>query len=180
MSHRLLAIVTGGIEGSEPIEEIRRAGNGDGVELRVVVPAVEATAFRHTLGDIDEPKKEAEARLTAVLATLRGNGIEAAGEVGDPDPVQAAQDALLKAPADEVLIFEHEQDQARWFEDGLFEKAQAGLDPPLRMVVLHGDGDGSEHVVDGREGRAGHHRSDGATNSAPPTAPASREPTSPG
>lgn len=147
MSHRLLAIVTGGIEGSEPLEEIRRAGNGDGVELRVVVPAVEANAFRHTLGDVDEPRKEAEARLTAVLATLRGNGIEAAGEVGDPDPVQAAQDALLKAPADEVLIFEHERDQARWFEEGLFEKAQAGLEPPLRMVVLHGDGDGTEHVV---------------------------------
>ncbi|HEX3238921.1 MAG TPA: hypothetical protein VHR18_02155 [Solirubrobacterales bacterium] len=148
MSHRLLAIVTDEIEGPEPIEEIRRAGNGDGVELRVVVPAVEANPLRHTLGDVDEPRAEAEERLGRVLATLRGNGIEAAGEVGDPDPVQAAQDALLKAPADEVLIFEHEDAQARWFEQGMFEKAQAGLDPPLRMVVLHGDDDGTEHVVE--------------------------------
>ncbi len=148
MSHRLLAIVTGGLEGSEPIEEIRRAGNGDGVELRVVVPAVEANALHHTLGDIDEPRAEAEERLGRVLATLRDSGIEAAGEVGDPDPVQAAQDALLKAPADEVLIFEHEDAQARWFEQGMFEKAQAGLEPPLRLVVLHGEDDGTEHVVE--------------------------------
>jgi hypothetical protein len=148
MAHRLLAIVTDGIEGSEPIEEIRRIGNGDGVELRVVVPAVEANAFQHTLGDIDEPRERAEERLGRVLETLRRNGIEAAGEVGDPDPVQAAQDALLKAPADEVLIFEREEAQARWFEEGLFEKAQAGLEPPLRMVVLHGDDEGREHVVD--------------------------------
>jgi hypothetical protein len=154
MAHRLLAIVPGGLHGSEPIDEIRRAGD-DGFELRVVVPAVEANAFRHTMGDIDEPKVEAEERLDRVIEELRRSGIQAAGEVGDPDPVQAAQDALLKAPADEVLIFEHEEDQARWFEEGLFEKAQAGIDPPLRMIVLHGDPDGTEHVVEVEEAGRG-------------------------
>ncbi len=147
MAHRLLAIVPNGLHGEEPIDQIRRAGDRDGFELRVVVPAVEANAFRHTMGDVDEPKAEAEERLREVLEELRARGIAAAGEVGDPDPVQAAQDALLKAPADEVLIFEHEQSQARWFEQGLLEKAQAGIDPPLRMIVLQGDGDGAEHVV---------------------------------
>jgi len=67
--------------------------------------------------------------------------------VGDPDPIQAAQDALLKAPADEIVIFEHEGAQARWFEEGLLEKAEAGLEPPLRLVALHSDRDGSEHVT---------------------------------
>lgn len=148
MTHRLLAIVTDEMKGPEPVEEIRRAGNGDGVELRIVVPAVEVNALHHTLGDVDEPRAEAEERLGRVLATLRGDGIEATGEVGDPDPIQAAQDALLKAPADEVLIFEHEDAQARWFEQGMFEKAQAGLDPPLRLVVLHDEDDGTERVVE--------------------------------
>ena len=148
MAHRLLAIVTNDPLGPESLREIR-AGNGSGeTDLRVVVPAVEANPLRHTLGDIDEPRQEAEARLGRILEELRENGIEAGGEVGDPDPIQAAQDALLKAPADEVVIFEHEQAQARWFEEGLLEKAEAGLDPPLRMVVLHGDRDGTEHVVD--------------------------------
>ncbi len=155
MAHRLLAIVPDGIHGDEPVDEIRRAGDRKGFELRVVVPAVEANAFRHTMGDVDEPKAEAEERLRAVMEELRRCGIEAAGEVGDPDPVQAAQDALLKAPADEVLIFEREKDQARWFEQGLFEKAQAGIDPPLRMVILHGDGDGTEHVVEVEEAGRG-------------------------
>ena len=155
MANRLLAIVPDGIHGEEPIEEIRKAGGDEGFELRVVVPAVEAKVLRHTMGDIDEPKAEAEERLRRVMEDLSGQGIEAAGEVGDPDPVQAAQDALLKAPADEVLIFEHEEQQARWFEEGLFEKAQAGIEPPLRMIVLHSDGDAAagetaatEHVVE--------------------------------
>lgn len=145
--HRLLAIVTDELDGLEPIEEIRRAGNGAGAEVRVVVPAVEATSFRHTLGDVDEPKEEARERLRAALESLNRNGIEASGGIGDPDPVQAAQDALLEAPADEVVIFERESAQARWFEEGLFERARESLEPPLRMVVVHsGDADG-EHVV---------------------------------
>jgi hypothetical protein len=145
--HRLLAIVTDELDGAEPIDEIRRAGNGGGTEVRVIVPAVEATSFRHTLGDIDEPKREAEERLRVALEALSRGGISATGGVGDPDPVQAAQDALLEAPADEVVIFERESEQARWFEKGLFERARESLEPPLRMVVVQsGDADG-EHVV---------------------------------
>ncbi|MET0305215.1 MAG: hypothetical protein ABW196_03175 [Solirubrobacterales bacterium] len=150
MARRLLAIVTDDPIGPEPLREIGpdgTPGQGGEIDLRVVVPAVEASAFRHTLGDVDEPKREAEARLGRVLEELRASGVEAAGEVGDPDPIQAAQDALLKAPADEIVIFGHEQAQARWFEEGLLEKAEAGLDPPLRVVVLHSDQDGAEHVV---------------------------------
>jgi hypothetical protein len=150
MAHQLLAIVTDDPLGPEPLREIRPRDSrdrGNELDLQVVVPAVEASAFRHTLGDIDEPKREAEARLGRVLEELRANGIEAAGEVGDPDPIQAAQDALLKSPADEIVIFEHERAQARWFEEGLLEKAEAGLEPPLRVVALHSDRTGEGHVV---------------------------------
>jgi hypothetical protein len=152
--YRLLAVVTGSLEGPAPVEQIRHSGNGGGLEVRVVVPAVEANAFRHTLGDVDEPRRQAEERLRASLDSLRKSGIDASGEVGDPDPVQAAQDALREAPADEVLIFEHEEAQARWFEEGLFERARASLEPPLRLVVVHGDRDG-EHVVGVEEAGAG-------------------------
>lgn len=155
MAHRVLAVVTDRLDGPEPLQELRGLDDGGGLELRVVVPAVEATAFRHTLGDVDGPKREAEARLAGTLEALRRQGIQADGEVGDPDPVQAAQDALLLQSADEVVIFEHDEQQARWFEDGLFERAKAGLDPPLRMVVLHQDRDGARHVEGIEEAGAG-------------------------
>jgi hypothetical protein len=146
MPHRVIAIVTDELHGSEPAEQICARADGDGVDVRVVVPAVEASPLEHTLGDIDEPRRQAEERLERVLSHLRAD-VEVSGEVGDPDPVQAAQDALLKAPADEVLIFEHCKSQARWYENGLLERAQESIEPPLRMVFLESADDRPDHVV---------------------------------
>jgi len=152
MSRRVIAVLTDNLHGSEPVEQILANAESDGVDLRLVVPAVEATAFRHTMGDIDEPKREAEERLERALGHLRERGVEVSGEVGDPDPVQAAQDALLKAPADEVLIFEHDEEQSKWYEEGLLEKAQEGIEPPLRVVMIEtGDDQHPDHVVDVEE-----------------------------
>ncbi len=148
MPHRVIAVVTDELHGTEPIEQLQSGADGDGVEVRVVVPAVEASPLEHTLGDIDEPRKQAEARLERVLRLLRDGNFAISGEVGDPDPVQAAQDALLKAPADEVLIFEHCKAEAKWYENGLFERATESIEPPLRLVVLETAEGSPDHVVD--------------------------------
>jgi hypothetical protein len=147
MPHRVIAIVTDELHGTEPIEQLQANSNGDGVEVRIVVPAVEANPLHHTLGDIDHPRKLAEKRLERILQTLRGGSLQVSGEVGDPDPVQAAEDALLKAPADEVLIFEHAEGQAEWYENGLYERAQESIEPPLRLVVLEHAENKPDHIV---------------------------------
>jgi hypothetical protein len=152
MPHRVIAIVTDELHGSEPLEQMQANANGTGVEVRVVVPAVEASPLRHTMGDVEGPRKQAEERLERNLSLLRESGMQVSGEVGDPDPVQAANDALLKGPADEVLIFEHADGQEQWYEEGLLERAQESIEPPLRMVVLEtGDAQHADHVVEVEE-----------------------------
>ncbi|MBA3865434.1 MAG: hypothetical protein H0X42_03660 [Solirubrobacterales bacterium] len=152
MPRRVIAIVTDSLQGPDSIEQIRGAADGavgrDEVEVRVVVPAVETNPLRHTLGDVDEPRQQAEEKLSASLELLQGGGVQASGEVGDPDPIRAAQDALLKAPADEILIFERADTESRWYEDGLFEKAQEQLEPPLRLVVVEAAGADDDRVVE--------------------------------
>jgi len=155
MPHRVIAIVTDELHGPEPLEQLQAHSDGDGVEVRVVVPAVEADPLHHTLGDIDEPRKQAERRLERNLEALGRGDIQVSGEVGDPDPVQAAQDALLKAPADEVLIFEHAEGQEQWYEDGLYERAQESIEPPLRLVVLEHAANQPDHVVETEESGRG-------------------------
>ncbi|HSC20355.1 MAG TPA: hypothetical protein VLC07_01360 [Solirubrobacterales bacterium] len=148
MPHRVIAIVTDELHGPEPLEQIQANSNGSGVEVRVVVPAVEANPLHHTLGDIDGPRKQAEERLERNLKALRQSDLQVSGEVGDPDPVQAAQDALLKAPADEVLIFEHAEGEEQWYENGLYQRAQESIEPPLRLIVLKHAENQPDHVVD--------------------------------
>lgn len=147
MTQRLLAIVTDAVEGRDSIDALA-GGDPDGdLEVRLVMPAVEESSLRHAFGDVDGPARRAEERLKASLEELRRRGVNATGSVGDSDPVLAAQDALRESPADEVVLFEHAGEEARWFEDGLFERARAELPSPVRMVVLQAGERGAAHVV---------------------------------
>jgi hypothetical protein len=154
MAHRVIAIITDPIGGQEATRQLKEAASGGEIELRLIAPAVEANPLRHTLGDIDEPTEEARRKLDASLKSLREAGLEASGAVGDPDPIQAAKDALLEAPADEVVIFEREAPESRWYEGDLTERAEEELEPPLRIVTLEAQDETEEprsHVVDVEE-----------------------------
>jgi len=145
---RVLVVVTDQSTEPELMDELGHHLRRQPTEVMVIAPAVEKTAFHHALGDVDAASREARRRLDGVLAELRRHGISAIGEVGDSDPVIAAEDALRQVPAEEVLIVAHSKDQARWFENGLFERAQEALYPAVRMVTMRRDeGDGQAHLV---------------------------------
>jgi hypothetical protein len=147
---RILVLATDEIAGSELIDEFRHHLRGDraGADVLVVVPAAERTPFLHALGDVDGAAMEAKKRLRTSIEGLRRAGVSALGEIGDSDPLIAAEDALLRYPADEVLIVAHAEDQTRWFEEGLIERAKESLDPPLRMVTVRRvEGDGVPHLA---------------------------------
>jgi hypothetical protein len=147
VTQRLLAIVTDAVEGRDSIDALAGGGPQDDLEVRLVMPAVEESPLRHAFGDVDGPARRAEERLEASLEELRRSGVAASGTVGDSDPVLAAQDALRESPADEVVLFEHAGEEARWFENGLFERAREELPSPVRMVVLKAGERGASHVV---------------------------------
>jgi hypothetical protein len=149
MSHRVVAVITDPIGGPEVIEQLRSAAGDEEIDLRLIAAPVEASPLRHALGDIDGPQREAGERLHASLSSLRDAGLEARGEIGDSDPIQAVQDALLKAPADEIVIFERKA-ESRWFEGDLTERAEEAIEPPLCIVRLESTAakDSPSHVVD--------------------------------
>ncbi len=143
----LIAIVTPAFGSAESVEALKREVDGTSTEIRLVAPAVEINPLHHTLGDVDEPREKAAERLKGAVAAARGAGLEVSFEVGDPDPVQAAQDALLQRPADEILIFAHADDDKDWYEGELWKHAEDSLEPPLKLVVVDGGSKGNEHVV---------------------------------
>ncbi len=156
-STRILVIATDELAGPELLEELRQRLRNLEAEVMVIAPAVEKTVFHHALGDVDTAMMEAGRRLETSLDELRRAGVPALGEIGDSDPIVAAEDALRVFLADEVLIVAHADEQARWFEDGLFERAKQELRPTVRMLsVWHEDGEpphlaGVEESGPGRE-----------------------------
>lgn len=165
--HSLIAVVTPAFGSPESIDALKREideqfdGDDGRNEVRLVAPAVEIGPLHHTLGDIDEPRVGAKKRLDEAVAKARAAGIQDISfEVGDPDPVQAAQDALLARPADEVVIFAHADDSKDWYEGGLWKHAEDSLAPPLKLVVLDGGSDGNEHVVRTASSSAGYSNND--------------------
>jgi hypothetical protein len=158
--HSLIAIVTPAFGSPESVEALKREVDGSETEVRLVAPAVEINPLHHTLGDVDEPRVEAADRLGEAVAAARAAGLQVSAEVGDPDPVQAAQDALLKRPADEILIFSHADDAKDWYEGELWKHAEDSLAPPLRLIVVDGGPLGNEHVVRTEESAAGHANTD--------------------
>ena len=85
---------------------------------------------------VDGAIREARNRLELSLQALGRRGISAFGEVGVSDPVAAASEALHQYPAELILVVAAQGHRGAWFENGLFERAQNQLDPPVRMVAI--------------------------------------------
>jgi hypothetical protein len=152
----LIAVVTPAFGCAESVDALAREVDGAAVDVRLIAPAVATNSIDGAFGEVDEPRVEARERLQRALAAARAKGLVVSGEVGDADPVQAAQDALLARPADAVLIFCHDDDCMEWYEGRLWKHAEEVIAPPLKMVVIDGGSGDAAHVVKTEEAAGGH------------------------
>ena len=72
-------------------------------ELLVLAPALN-TRVSHWLSDVGEARFEAQRRLALSVGTLSAAGLDARGQVGDTDVVQAVEDVLRTFAAQEVVF----------------------------------------------------------------------------
>jgi len=72
----------------------------------VAAPALNSR-LPYLFADVDHARELAGQRLAGSIETLRANGIEARGAVGDQSPVQAIEDVLFEFDADEIVISTH-------------------------------------------------------------------------
>jgi GABA permease len=70
------------------------------------------------------------------LAALADEGVEARGEVGDDDPMQAIEDALRTFGADEIIVSTHPPGRSNWLERGVITRARERFDLPITHVVV--------------------------------------------
>ena len=104
-------------------------------EVLVVTPALNSP-LKHWVSDEDGARAAAQERLDASLAQLAAAGVEARGEVGDGDPVQAMEDALRTFGADEIIISTHPPGRSNWLERGVVERARERFAVPITHIVV--------------------------------------------
>ena len=131
---RVLVIANETVTGERLREEIRRAATGYRAEVLVVCPALNSP-LRHWASDEDGARAAAERRLDESLRRLRGVGIDARGEIGDSDPLQAIEDALRLFGADEIIISTHPEGSSNWLERGVVSSARERFAVPITHLA---------------------------------------------
>ena len=84
----------------------------------------------------DEAVREsAQVRVDLAISVLAGEGIEATGEVGDPDPFLATMDAIAERRPDEVILSTHPATHSGWLRRDLIERIQNASGLPVEHIV---------------------------------------------
>jgi hypothetical protein len=97
---------------SEPItaDHLRDAIGSDAAddaEVLIIAPALHRSALRFWLSDADEAIARAQAVQQDSVEQLDHEGITAAGDTGESEPLAAIADTMEGFPADRIALFIH-------------------------------------------------------------------------
>jgi nucleotide-binding universal stress UspA family protein len=132
---RILVVANETVGGERLREEIRSRSEGYEEQVFVVCPALNSP-LRHWASDEDGARRQAQERLNASLARLRELGVDAKGEIGDAEPLQAMEDAMRLFGADEIIISTHPEGRSHWLEKGIVAGARERFAVPITHVVV--------------------------------------------
>lgn len=110
--------------GSALMREIRARSDDERARFHVLVPVAPD-------GDLATARE----RLEQQLGRLADLGVEASGEVGDPDPLAAIQEAIRHQPVSEVILSTLPSGASRWLRNDLPSRAERTVDVPVVHVV---------------------------------------------
>jgi hypothetical protein len=142
---RILVVANETVAGSDLIEAVKRRAEEGPVAVHVVCPQNQP---KH--GGViyeDETLAAAENRLQLTLTLLREAGIEADGEVLDPDPYEAAMDALREAAYHEIIVSTHPETRSGWLRQGLPDRLARDSGLPVEHVVVDVDAELEDEAV---------------------------------
>jgi hypothetical protein len=133
MGKKIIALVAEPISGAALKSAV--GADAQDAEVLVVAPALNSR-FKFLTADSDEAIARAEQVQEETVERLDEEGIDAAGDTGESDPLLALQDALQTYPADEILVCTHSEDGRNWLEKGVVEKARERFGKPVKHLVV--------------------------------------------
>lgn len=134
MNKKILALVSEPVSG-EALKSAVGASGAESAEVLVVAPALN-TRTRYLFSDVDSAIDRAEEVAEETVERMEEEGVDAAGDTGESDPLLAIHDALQTFAADEIVLFTHSEGGRNWLEDGLVDEARERFDRPVDHVVI--------------------------------------------
>src|SRR4051812_45346541 len=114
---KLLVVANETVGGRALIDAVKRHADGGPVEGMVVAPQNQP---KHGYVVHDETVRQAaENRLETTLEALKQVGVQAKGEVMDPDPYAAVMDAVHVFSPDEIIVSTHPETRSGWLRRDL-------------------------------------------------------------
>ena len=141
-----LVVANRTLGGEKLLELIRtRARSEEGVRFRLLVPQSKPSAG---LVIYDEAVREsAQVRVDLALARAAEEGIQASGEVGDPDPFLATMDAIAARRPDGVIVSTHPATHSGWLRRDLIDRIHNASGLPVEHVVTDLEREGLPFAV---------------------------------
>jgi hypothetical protein len=123
----VLVLANETVLGRSLLERIRERSRRGPASFLLISPQSDPTAAEHP---------EAERRLRRALAVLRGDGIDAHGQIAHPDPFAAAMEAVRDERVDEIIVSTYAPARSPWLRRNLVQRLHLETKLPVEHVVV--------------------------------------------
>jgi len=122
----VLVIANETVLGPQLLDKIRERAQKGTASFLIVSPQSDSSDAAHP---------DAERRLRRAVAELRGNGIDAHGQVAHPDPFSAALEAMREERVDEIIVSTFGPEKSGWLRRDLVERLRNETNLPVEHVM---------------------------------------------
>ena len=141
----VLVVANETVGGKKLLEAIERRAARGPIRCTVVCPQ-NRPRKGYVIYD-DSVRSAAQIRLELTLERLRSMGIEASGEVMDPDPFMAVKDALRLYGADEIIISTLPYARSGWLRRDLVDRIKSATHLPVEHVIVDLNEEPVRHAI---------------------------------
>jgi hypothetical protein len=125
--NNVLVLANETVLGEQLLDTIREHARRSPSSFLIISPQTDPSLGAHP---------EAERRLKRALTQLRGEGIDAHGQVAHPDPFSAAMEAVHDERVDEIIVSTFEPLRSGWLRKDLVERLRRETQVPVEHVIV--------------------------------------------
>jgi len=142
----VLVVANETIGGRPLIDAVRRYASEEETRFVLCVPQTRPRAG-YVIYD-DSVFDAAQTRVDLAVGFVRSEGMDAIGEVGDPDPYAATMDAVREYDPTAILISTYPEARSGWLRRDLIERIRQASGLPVEHVVTDVESEGlSFHIT---------------------------------